>query len=54
MKNMNTGKEKKKYRKPRIIYREKAEVLTAVCDSAWMPGRSCMLVGNPNCQKTRF
>lgn len=47
-------KKKKAYAKPRIVYRDKIEVLAAVCDSSWTPDVTCMLVGNPACIKTRF
>ena len=42
------------YVKPRILHREKIEVLAATCDSQWMPNKSCMLQGEPSCLKTRF
>ena len=52
---MMTPKAKKQlYEKPRIVYREKIEVLAAVCDSGWMPGKTCRIVGQPACVKTRF
>lgn len=44
---------KKTYEKPKIIHREKVEVLAAVCDSNWIAGRTCM-TSAPACQKTRF
>ena len=45
---------KKKYSKPKILHRDKVEVLSAVCDSAWVKNRTCMLQGQAGCQKTRF
>lgn len=51
---MSREKKKKKYEKPRLIHREKVEVLAAVCDSSWLPGKTCMLEGQGSCQKTRF
>jgi len=45
---------KKRYDKPRILHREQLEVLAAVCDSAWVPSKTCMLKGQPGCLKTRF
>ena len=51
---MNREKKKKKYVKPRLIHREKVEVLAAVCDSSWLPGKTCMIEGQATCQKTRF
>ena len=35
-------RKKKKYDKPKVIHREKIEVLAAVCNSAWVPSQSCM------------
>ncbi|MFH0880962.1 MAG: hypothetical protein V2A34_14700 [Lentisphaerota bacterium] len=51
---MKRRKEKKKYVQPRITHHDKVEVLAAVCDSSWLPNRTCMVVGQPACQKTRF
>ena len=45
---------KKAYRKPQLVYRDKVEILAAVCDSNWLPGRTCMIVGQATCQRTRF
>ena len=45
---------KKKYAKPRILYREKAEVLAAVCDSSWGAAASCRIRGLPQCFKIRL
>lgn len=53
---MNSERQPKKraYEKPRVIHREKLEVLSAVCDSGWVPRRTCMTQGQSGCQKTRF
>ncbi|MFO7871776.1 MAG: hypothetical protein R6V03_10140 [Kiritimatiellia bacterium] len=51
---MKNGKNRKPYDKPRIVHREKVEVVAATCDSAWIPNRTCMLDGQSGCQKTRF
>lgn len=45
---------KRTYTAPRIVHREKVEVLAAICDSGWVPRRTCMVRGQPGCQKTRF
>ena len=51
---MNGNEQKKKhYSKPAIVYRDKIDVLAAVCDSNWIPNAKCMVVGNPSCLKTR-
>jgi len=46
-------KKKKPYTKPGIIYREKVDVLAAVCDSSWNPAKTCMVTGQPSCEKVR-
>jgi hypothetical protein len=53
--NKKTGK-KKKYEKPKILYREKIEVLAVVCDSNWSGGGAghCRIKGLPQCIKTRL
>ena len=51
---MNREKKKKAYSKPRLVHREKVEVLAAVCDSSWVPGKTCMIEGQAVCKKTRF
>lgn len=45
---------KKKYVKPKILHRDKVEVLAAACDSTWIAGRQCMIEGQSGCAKTRF
>jgi len=51
--NTSTG-QKAAYRKPAIIHRERMEVLAIVCDSAWVPQRTCKLQGEVGCVKTRL
>jgi hypothetical protein len=46
---------KKAYTKPKILSREKVEVLAAVCDSTWGGGsKTCRIVGHAGCQKARL
>jgi len=42
------------YEKPAIIHREKIDALAVVCDSAWIPTRTCRLQGQAGCVKTRL
>lgn len=44
---------KKRYSKPAIVYRDKIDVLAAVCDSNWIPRQPCMVIGNPGCLKVK-
>lgn len=51
---MTVARNKKPYAKPAILYRDKVDVLAAVCDSNWVPKVTCRVVGQPSCMKTRF
>ncbi len=42
---MKREKKKKKYEKPKIIYRKEIETLAAVCDSALQPFGNCRTAG---------
>lgn len=44
---------KKPYAKPALVYRGKVDVMSAVCNSSWVPGSVCRLA-LPSCQKTKF
>lgn len=45
--------EKKPYAKPGITYRAKVDVMSVVCNSAWVPGATCR-VSLPSCNKLRL
>ena len=47
------GQKKRYYSKPAIVYRDKIDVLAAVCDSNWLPRQPCMVQGNPACLKIK-
>ncbi len=49
---MERGSKRRKYEKPRIIYRKRMETLAAVCDSARTPTRVCRKSA-PGCEKLR-
>lgn len=38
---MKETEQKKKYKKPKIVFEKKIEILAAVCDSAWVPAGQC-------------
>jgi hypothetical protein len=43
---------RRKYEKPKVIYRKRIETLAAVCDSARTPTKVCRKSA-PACEKTR-
>jgi hypothetical protein len=43
---------RRKYQKPKVIYRKKIETLAAVCDSTRTPTKVCRKSA-PACEKTR-
>lgn len=45
---------KKPYVKPAIVYRDRVDVMAAVCNSGWVPSQVCRILGNPSCVKTRL
>ena len=45
---------KKPYIKPAVVYRDRVDVMAAVCNSGWVPSQVCRILGNPSCVKTRL
>jgi len=46
--------EKKKYTKPAFLHRGKVEVFAAVCNSTWSGNKTCRIIGQSGCIKTRI